>query len=63
MMDRYMLSLRILVTLLILTMLLPEWGVLSASHLLNDTSVITDSVMTENVMTENVVSTVSALGR
>ena len=56
--DRYMLSLRILVTLLILTMLLPEWGVLSAAHLLNDTSVITD-----NVVTENVVSTVSALGR
>jgi hypothetical protein len=63
MMDRYMLSLRILVTLLILTMLLPEWGVLSASHLLNDTSVVTEHVMTENLMTENVVRTVSALGR
>lgn len=31
-MKRYMLALRILVTLLILTMLLPGWGMLGASN-------------------------------
>ena len=35
--ERYMLPLRILVTLLILTMLLPGWGILSASHLQEET--------------------------
>jgi hypothetical protein len=31
-MERYMLPLRILVTLLILTMFLPGWGILEASN-------------------------------
>ena len=39
-MERYMLPLRILVTLLILTMLLPGWGLLEAAHVYEEPSAI-----------------------
>ena len=46
-MERYTLPLRILLTLLILTMLLPGWGILSASHIQEDApAVIENSVTT-----------------
>ena len=44
-MDRYMLSLRILVTLLILTMLLPGWGLLDASHAYEERSTIREEAV------------------
>lgn len=46
-MDRTMLALRILVTLLILAMLMPGWGLLSASSKLSNT----DAVQTETIGT------------
>jgi hypothetical protein len=41
--ERYLLPLRILLTLLILTMMLPGWGLLSASHLHEEVMVGTES--------------------
>jgi hypothetical protein len=37
--ERYLLPLRILLTILILTMMLPGWGLLSASHLYQEGSI------------------------
>jgi hypothetical protein len=52
--ERYMLPLRILVTLLILTMLLPGWGLLSASHLHEESLVGLEGVGIESVGLESV---------
>ena len=52
-MERYQLPLRILITLLILTMLLPGWGPLSASRIMD----------APPAMGENAIGTLSPFGR
>ena len=44
-MERYLLPLRILVTLLILTMLLPGWGLLRASNAYEDAPAVSESAI------------------